>query len=85
MDASGAGGGAVATNVVARVLPKGHVPSAGVCWGPATHPYVTVLPRLQSCHTARQYFVTHTAFLEEFGITAEPTEENPPCKQDIKF
>lgn len=32
---------------------------------------------------ARQYFVT--ASLEKFGITAEPTEENPPCEQDIKF
>lgn len=39
--------------------------------------------RPQSCPMVRQYFVTTS--LKEFEITAEPTEENPPCKQDIKF
>lgn len=34
--------------------------------------------RPQSHPTARQYFIT--ASLEEFGITAGPAEENPPCK-----
>lgn len=34
-------------------------------------------------HRTRWYFMT--ASLEEFGITAEPTEKYPPCKEDIKF
>lgn len=34
-------------------------------------------------HRVRQYFVT--ASLEEFWITAEPTEKYLPCKEDIEF
>lgn len=45
----GAGGGAVATGMSVRALPKGHVPSTGVCWGSPAHPYGMVL-----CHSGPQ-------------------------------
>lgn len=49
---------------------------------------VHLLPFMGWCcaivdHREKQYFVT--ASLEEFGITAEPTEKYLPCKEDINF
>lgn len=49
VESSGAGDGAVATGVSVRALPKGHVPSSGVCWSSPAHPYGVVL-----CHRGSQ-------------------------------
>lgn len=58
-DAIRADGGVMATGVLAKVLPEGHVRSAGVCWALASCPYMKVMSRLQTAELPHGEAVFH--------------------------